>query len=80
MAQSKLSDILEGVIVGSLLGIRLHSELGIAWWRYAMAARHSASMEGRPNAGPQTWSSKSDMVDAAAVVVMMKTEASLNGV
>lgn len=29
-----------------------------------MAARHSASIDGRPKAGPHTWSSKADMVDA----------------
>lgn len=32
-----------------------HSEAGRAHARYVMVARHSASIEGSPKAGPQTW-------------------------
>jgi hypothetical protein len=43
---------------GSLLGIRAHSSLGTALFRYATAARHWASIEGREKAGPHMWSSR----------------------
>lgn len=49
---------LVGLKVVSLVGTRSHSPLGTAWVKYAMAARHWASIEGRENAGPQTCNSK----------------------
>jgi hypothetical protein len=49
--------ILVGLKDGSLDAIRFHCPRGTACCRYAIAAKQCASMEGRPNAGPQTWSS-----------------------
>lgn len=51
---SETSCILDGETEGSLQGTRRHAELGSAWRKYVRVARHSASMEGRPKAGPQT--------------------------
>lgn len=36
----------------------VHLSRGRMWLRYATAAMHAGSMEGRPNAGPHTWSSR----------------------
>lgn len=41
-----------------LVATSSHSEVGRAHARYVMVARHSASMEGSPKAGPQTWRRK----------------------
>jgi len=47
-----------GHMDGLLLGIKRQAVLGgPEWWKCAMMARHSASMDGRPKAGPQTWRS-----------------------
>jgi hypothetical protein len=40
-----------------LLRTMVHSDRSTACVKYAIAARHSGSSEGRPNAGPQTCSS-----------------------
>jgi hypothetical protein len=46
-----------GLKAGSLLAISCHFPCGTACCRYAIAAKQCASIEGRPNAGPQTCSS-----------------------
>ena len=58
----KVGDVLLGANIGLLLGTILHlgalaTLRGSKHLQYAIAARHSGSMDGRPNAGPQTWSS-----------------------
>ena len=50
---------LVGLKVVSELATRTHSSRGKTWTRYATAARHCGSMEGRQKAGPQMWSSRS---------------------
>lgn len=54
---ARMEDSLVGLRDGSLLAIICHCPRGTACCRYAIAARQWASIEGRPNAGPQTWSS-----------------------
>ena len=50
----KASHELVGLSVGSELAMSCHSRWGTTCDRYAIAARHWASMDGRPNAGPHT--------------------------
>ena len=47
-----------GLKVVSELATRTHASGGKTWVRYAMAARHSGSIDGREKAGPQMWSSR----------------------
>lgn len=54
---TRVGSVLVGLKAGSLEAISCHWPRGTACCRYAIAARQCASMEGRPNAGPQTWSS-----------------------
>ena len=69
--------VLGGLKAGLQLAISCHFPRGTACWRYAIAAKQCASREGRPNAGPQTWSSsmatdlelaRDDQVDGKEVV------------
>ena len=49
---------LVGLNVVSELATRTHASRGKTWVRYAMAARHSGSIDGSVKAGPQMWSSR----------------------
>lgn len=49
---------LVGLELVSELATRIHCSGGTAWARYAVAARHCGSMDGKENAGPQIWSSR----------------------
>lgn len=55
--------VLVGLNAGLQLAISCHFPRGTACWRYAIAAKQCASREGRPNAGPQTWSSSMAAAD-----------------
>lgn len=67
--------ILAGHTDASLLGMMRHAESGLALWIYVMAAMHSASIEGKPNTGPQTWSS-SMVAGAQGDVITMRESSS----
>lgn len=49
--------ILDGLMDGSLLGIRRQAEGERLVCRYVMIARHSGSIDGWPKAEPHTWTS-----------------------
>ena len=57
-----LRHVLVGLRVGSLLATRDHWPRGITCCMYAIVAKHCASMEGKPNDGPQICSSRT-MID-----------------
>lgn len=52
------NNILVGETEGSLDATNTHSSLGTVLTKYAMVAKHWASIDGKENAGPQTCSSR----------------------
>jgi len=53
-----------------LLWMSWYWSRGVVWERKAIAARLSGSMEGRPKAGPQTWSSSTIAVSGGWCILI----------